>query len=69
MKFSELNKKDENLNIGIILGVIFGTLYIIGIIVMMIKNIMKKKENDRYGLTYMTLPRDASASIESILND
>ena len=69
MKFSELNKKDENLNIGIILGVIFGTLYIIGIIVMMIKNIIKKKENDRYGLTYMTLPQDASASIESILND
>ena len=69
MKFSEFNKKDENLNIGIILGVIFGTLYIIGIIVMMIKNIIKKKENDRYGLTYMTLPQDASASIESILND
>ena len=69
IEFSQVSKKAENLNFGIIIGITVGTLYIIVIIVMIIKNILKKRENDRYGLNYMALPKEAYTSIDSILSD
>ena len=67
IQYTKDSKVSEILNTGVIIGMSFASLFLLAIIVIMIIAILRKRQNYKDGLTYISLPQEFYSPNEPII--